>query len=248
MHIVADLTIEALRERCPLVLTQYENALIAACDRFPPPFGSKSYGDVYRRAASEPEWLAMSLLANAEREGDGSARLWNLAGSTPDPDLASELRQHAVDESRHSRWYVAMFDVAFPDALDPELRPYADAFSPGYTLRETPSANPDSPFSHAITLDDLIQMNIAEIRTRIHHLLQRPMLSAHCSSDRRSKLQPLMDKLLYDETSHVHYTAARIEQHIRSGSADAFDLMAERLNDFNIITHEELGEGTFAVT
>ena len=68
-------------------------------------------------------------------------------------------------------------------------------------------AHAGSPYASAITLDDLIQMNIAEIRTLVHHILQRPMLLAYCAPERRRRLARLHDQLRLDEVRHIGYTA-----------------------------------------
>jgi hypothetical protein len=89
-------------------------------------------------------------------------------------------------------------------------------------------------------------MNIAEIRTRVHHLLQRPMLLAHCSPERRDRLERILDVLLADETRHIAYTAALIEEFARGGEAESVKrLMQERLSDFNTITIDDLGRNVF---
>ena len=103
-----------------------------------------------------------------------------------------------------------------------------------------------SAYASAVTLDDLIQMNIAEIRTLVHHLLQRPMLLAYCAPERRHRLALLHDRLRFDEARHIGYTAALIEEFAQRGKAGAVKrLMQERMSDFNAITNEDLGRGAF---
>lgn len=246
MNIVAESTVISLRQlgtpRCPL----YEKALTDACNQHAPPFGMAEYGNVFREAAKDPAWLAESLIANAGAEGDGANRLWDLSASTIDSDVANQVRRHSVDESRHARWYVAILDLVFPEAVDPALRPHVDALSPGFSSSTKKPARERSHFAHEVTLDDLIQMNIAEIRTRIHHLLQRPMLLAHCHPDKRARLVQILDRLLHDETKHIAYTAELIEQRARQNSGEAMQsLMHRRVCDFNEITHRELSAGVF---
>jgi hypothetical protein len=246
MNIVAELTVEALRTHGGDAWPRYREALITACRKSPPPFGTRSYGDIYRVAAIDPYWLAISLVTNAEREGDGAGRLWDLAACTPDQRIAGHIRQHATDESRHARAYIAMLDLAFPGAADEEFHAQLATLSPGYNDQSSRHHRDGSPYAHPITVDDLIQMNIAEIRTRIHHLLQRPMLLAHCAADRRSQLTRILDALLFDETRHIAYTAALIEEFAWNGEADRVkQLMQERLSEFNTITEEELGRNVF---
>jgi hypothetical protein len=190
--------------------------------------------------------MARSLLTNAEREGEGSGHLWDLASSTPDARVATQVQQHAIDESGHSRAYVAMVDLAFPGALDDRFRAELRTLSPGYTWASPLGPHPGSPYAHPVTVDDLIQMNIAEIRTSVHHLLQRPMLLAHAAPGGKRRLARILDALLLDETRHVAYTAALIEAHACRGQADAVKrLMQERQADFNALTNADIGRNVF---
>lgn len=227
----------------------YERALRRACKANPPPYGQAEYGELYREAAIDPGWLAVSLVTNAEREGDGATRLWSLAACTEDAFHAAGLKRHAIDESNHSKMYLRLADLVFPDAIAPELRAQLHVLSPGYTRTMEPAAVAGSPFSHAISLDDLIQMNIAEIRTTVHHLLQRPMLLEHAAPGRRGTVERLLNTLLRDEVAHVAYTAKLIEHHVSHVGPEAvMRLFAERLQDFNDVTRAELQRQVFDVS
>jgi hypothetical protein len=246
MNVVAELTLDALREHGGDAWPSYRHALITACRKSPPPFGAREYGDIYRHAATDPYWLATSLMTNAAREGEGAGQLCDLAACTPNAAVASQVRQHAIDESRHARAYIAMLDLAFPGAVADGFHAQLATLSPGYASYRPMPPHDASPFARPITVDDLIQMNVAEIRTRIHHLLQRPMLLAHCAVERRDRLRRILDALLLDETRHIAYTAALIESFARSDGAGPVNrLMQERLSDFNAITREELGRNVF---
>ncbi len=246
MNIVAELTVKALRTYGGDAWPHYRKALITACKKAPPPFGTRSYGEIYRDAAIDPYWMATSLMTNAEREGEGAGHLWDLAACTSDARVAGQIKQHAIDESRHARAYIAMLDLAFPGAVDEEFHTQLATLSPGYTRLSPLHPHDGSPYANPITVDDLIQMNIAEIRTRIHHLLQRPMLLAYCATERKERLVRILDTLLSDETRHIAYTAALIEEFARNGEAELVKrLMQERLSDFNAITNGDLGRNVF---
>lgn len=246
MNNAAELTLESLRAHYGAAGPYYRDALIAACRKAPPPFGTKAYKKIYRDVAKDPSWMAMSLIQNAQGEGEGSEHLWDLAASTPDPHVAAHVKAHAIDESRHAKAYLAMLDLTFPDVVDDELRPQLNTFSPGYNQRSPLKAHAGSAYASAVTLDDLIQMNIAEIRTLVHHVIQRPMLLAYCAPEKRHRLTLLHDRLRVDEARHIGYTAALIEEFARRGEADAVKrLMQERMSDFNAITNEDLGRGAF---
>jgi hypothetical protein len=246
VNIAATLTLEALRVHGAAGWPHYRDALITACRKAPPPFGTKDYGKIYRDVARDPNWMAISLIQNAQGEGEGSRHLWDLAACTPDVRLAAQVKAHAIDESRHAKAYVAMLDLTFPGAVDDECHAQLGSLSPGYTQRSALEPHEGSPYASAVTLDDLIQMNIAEIRTLVHHLLQRPVLLGYCAPERRHRLARLHDRLRLDEGRHIAYTAALIEQFANRGEAAAVKrLMQERMSDFNAITYEDLGRGAF---
>lgn len=246
MNIVAAMTIEALREHGVSELPTYERALAAACDAFPPPFGRKSYGDLYRSSASDSDWVALSLLTAAQSEGEGARHLWDMAACTPDSEVARQMQQHAIEESWHSRGYVTLFGLIFPEATDEALQARLRKLSPGYTWKSALTPTAGSPYAYPATVDELIQMNIAEIRTRIYHLLQRPVLLGHyCDPARRSRVEPILDSLLLDETRHIAYTARLIERAAQTSGEDLIvDLMLARVGDFNEVTEEELAHRT----
>jgi len=244
MAFIATDTVKALRERGTEALPHYEAALRAACEACPPPFGQAWYGEKYRTFASDPGWLASSLIANAEKEGEGSRKLWALVARAPDPDVAERIRQHAIDESRHALLYVAMCELVFPGALEGEVKSYAESLSPRYSPRDFPV--PSAKSSPELVLDELIQMNIGEIRTRIHQLLMRPVISAYCPADRQERLQKTLDSLMEDETKHVEYTARLIDAAASSGYSElVLSMTHQRMKDFSELTLVEVGEARF---
>lgn len=103
-----------------------------------------------------------------------------------------------------------------------------------------------SPYARTPSIDDYIQMNIAEIRTTLHHLMQRTAIAAHSSSDGVQRIGKVLSSLLQDELSHVAYTAELIESKSESIERDAFHaLFRRRVRDFNDITRKELGQQKF---
>ncbi|AUX46377.1 hypothetical protein SOCE26_078980 [Sorangium cellulosum] len=244
MTTVAELTLAALEQHGTEPLPAYAATLRASCAEHVPPFGMAWYGDKYREVASDPAWLASSLIANAQKEGEGSRGLWQLAGRTSDADTSDQIRLHAIDESRHANMYLAMLDLVFPDAVGSDLQPALDELSPRYTKKYRPLRTESASVEHV--LDELIQMNLGEIRTRIHQLLLRPMITAHCVGERREKLTGVLDSLILDETRHIEYTARLIERASVTGLADFVRrTMAARLREFNDITLVEVGEAQF---
>jgi hypothetical protein len=223
----------------------YVAAMNEALKREPPPFDSEAYATIYHDSALDARWMAVSLITNSEREGDGSRRLWSLAAFAEEEER-HQLKRHAVDESKHSLMYLGLLDLAFPGAVSPEFRTELRQLSPGFAMHKALYPVPGSPYAKAPTIDDFVQMNIAEIRTTIHHVMQRQALALHCPPENLPGLKRVQDGLLRDELAHVGYTAALIERltsHL--DYAKVADLVRRRFHDFNQITREELGDNAF---
>jgi hypothetical protein len=248
MDTVAAITIAALRAHGVCELPTYEQALASACDASPPPFGAPHYAELYRSCSSDPDWVALSLLTAAQSEGEGARHLWDMAACTEDTEVARQIQRHAIDESRHSLGYVTLLGLIFPHLVDETARRRLSTLSPGYTLDAPLSPTAGSAYAYSASVDELIQMNIAEIRTRIYHLLQRPVLLAqHHQSPEGRRIRRILDSLLLDETRHVADTARLIERSAqRSGAQEVIELMHERVKDFNTITENELESGTLS--
>lgn len=243
--LVAAIARVALFELDPcLDCSRYLQALDDAILVEPPPFATEKYLDIYRTASSDGQWLAISLITNAEREGDGAKRLWSLAACADDAEECRQLKAHAIDESRHSMGYLALLDLTFPSAVTPEFRAELKQLSPGYTRSQQPVAVADSPYARVPSVDDYIQMNIAEIRTTIHHIMQRTAIAAHCPAENWPRIIRMMDSLLRDELKHVSYTAVLIEEKAKR-SNELRTLFQKRLRDFNRITDHELENAKF---
>jgi hypothetical protein len=230
------------RNHCPSYFSALETALVDE----PPPFGTQAYADLYRNASSDGRWVAVSLMTNAEREGDGAKRLWSLSACSPNREQQQLLKVHAVDESRHALTYLALLDLAFPGVTEPSFRLELQQLSPHYSMRMELFAVEGSPYAKPPTIDDFLQMNIAEIRTTIHHLMQRHALAEHAPIGSQSQIRRILDALLQDELSHVAYTAVLIEQLAQTvAGLDVAALFRRRFRDFNQITNEELGDHAF---
>ncbi len=243
---ISTTVLAALSEEGKNTFTYYDQFLTDVFHACAPLFGEASYRQVYHDAASNPQWLAISLIANAEREGDGATRLWSLAACTKDSRVADQIRSHAIDESLHARSYIAVLRLVFPTAVDDKFYEQLLTLSPGYNFETSLVAVQGSPFAHDATVDDFIQMNIAEIRTLIHHLMQRPMLLGFCSRPKQKRLIKILDRLLMDETKHILYTAQLIDAYTATGNSSAIKaLMLDRLQAFNEVTRHELAQRIF---
>jgi len=243
MNIIAENTLAAVAALRPLAdLPVYREVLENACARTPPPFGMAWYGEKYRQYAADPYWLCQSLIANAEKEGEGAAKLWAIAGRAGGPSAA--IKAHAVDESRHAKVYISMLGTVFPGSVDPDLRASLLALSPGYRMsQDLPVA---SLGREQRLVDEIVQMNIGEIRTRIHQLLLKPVVLAHAGDETRPRATHMVDALLGDETRHIEYTARLLEGFARRGYEEFIRTSFQtRLQQFNEITLDEVGALVF---
>jgi len=244
---VAEIAKVALAERSPgNSFPNYMHALESALRTSPPPFGAPEYRQVFRSVASDGEWMAQSLIVNSEREGDGATRLWSMAAFAPNEHEKQLLKRHAIDESGHSLGYLRLLDLVFPGAVTPKFRKELDQLSPHYALGQEPAPVEGSPYARVPSLDDYIQMNIAEIRTTIHHIMQREALAEYCPEENVRRMRATLDMLMRDELSHVAYTAELIEaKSSEVGLEQLVHMFDRRLGDFNEITRAELGENVF---
>lgn len=226
-------------------LPGYAASLRAACRASPPAFGTASYGRCYRALAADRGWLAASLVQNAQKEGEGSRKLWRLAARAADPEVAEQVRRHAVDESRHALVYLAMLDTAFPGAVTQRDRSRLRALSPCYRAGDRPQRL--RPATRRRVLDELIQMNIGEIRTCLNQILLAPVARRVCPPAGRRRLARMLTALLADEARHIAYTARLIERAM-DGGEERFvrRTMARRLAEFNRITQDEVRGGEHA--
>jgi hypothetical protein len=225
---------------------RYSHAIEAAAEAAPPPFCMKHYEEVYQQYSANPRWLAISLMANAQREGQGATDLWTLAACAELQNEQTLVKQHAIDESRHAQMYLTLLDLNFPDLVAESFREEMNVLSPGFSENQELQPFPDSDYAKNPSIDDFVQMNIAEIRTTFHHLMQRQALQNHCPAKNMFKSLKVLDSLLLDELKHVAYTACLIEEKAANIGEEALvKLYTHRLIDFNRITTEEIGDQVF---
>ena len=240
MNIIANITLNALVEQGLDSLLNYRKELERACDLYEPAFGKKWYLDKYQELCSDAAWFINSLVSNAAKEGEGSRRLWEMASRTPDVDIAEKLRQHALDEARHGRFYMGMIKFAFPsEQLNKKIENKLNPLIPRYSLDEFPEEKEKS--SEKVILDELIQINIGEIRTRMHQLMLQPVLLHYAPEENKEKINNIIQNIILDETRHISYTAHLIEAAICNGQGDFVrKVMDIRWEEFNDITYAEM--------
>lgn len=240
MNAVAEITLEALKQHRLGPLERYSRCLRANFEAHPPPFSSGWYGEKFREMARNAEWFANIIVANASTEGWGSSKLWQLAGKTHEEPISALIRQHSMDEARHSRLYTHLADKVFPGTMTEGVRSELKTLAPTYRSGDLPPSLP--PYSHRDVLDNLLQMNVAEIRTMVNQMLVRPVLLAYAPREARAQVSRALDRLMWDETRHVGYTASLVEQALASADAEfILDTAPRRLIQFNELTLGEVG-------
>ena len=244
---VFDIALTSLEEKNPPEnYRTYFSALKNALDKAPPPFDTKEYTDSFVEAAQSGHWMATSLITNSQREGDGATRLWSLSACSSTKKKKDLLKIHAIDESGHSFAYLTLLDLVFPGSVDSEFREELNSLSPQYSILQTPEIVEGNEYARDPSMDDFIQMNIAEIRTTIHHLMQRRALQKFCPDENKKRVTLILDSLMKDEMAHVAYTAKIIEEQSDDfGHKKLYDLYLQRLQDFNNITIQELDKKIF---
>jgi hypothetical protein len=221
----------------PLSRPRYWSALVNACNVVDPPYGLAWYGEMFREAAMDLDWVCRLLVVNAQKEAEGARQLWTLAGRIQNANHRNRVRLHAIDESRHASFYISLLELTFPDSVTKDQLESLRRISPGFKSIDEPEI--DQALSEAEILDELIQMNIGEIRTLVNQMLMRPVIEVVAPRATNRQALKLIDSLGDDELSHVAYTADLVEELSKFANVD--DLMQKRTAEFAQITCREIG-------
>jgi ribonucleotide reductase beta subunit family protein with ferritin-like domain len=245
MRELAALVIENLRAIDAPEHAIYEDVLLHAMESAPPPFAHNWFGRRYFELATNADWFANSLVANAALEGYGATQIWKFSNRISEPVCATAVRQHALDESRHSSMFVRMLALVFPDAaMDSATVQRVDALQPKYSQERHPpiALVPDAEqLVGERLLNELIQVHITEIRALVLQFLLREMILTYAPDRNRERLERYTSTLIRDEARHIEYTAAIFESASRTGHRDfLFTTFEARLRDFNDLTMIEL--------
>lgn len=245
MSAIHGLVVRSLRAIGATPHPDYEEALLCAFEAHPPVHEKSSFGRHYFNKARDKVWFANSLIENARMEGYGSEQIWKFSNRLVDPDYVKKVRQHSLDESRHSKMFVMMLGIVFPRALEDEaLRAAVEGLYPGFTAKSPPPTE-DVPPALRIggeeALDELIQVHLTEIRAIVLQHLLRSAILAHTPPASQQQIQNFMGSLIRDEARHIEYTAGLFEDAIREGRRDfVFSTLAARQSALNDLTYEEL--------
>ena len=245
MHGLATLVIDNLRAIGAEVHPLYEEMLSHAMAAAPPPFFQNWFGRRYFELARRSDWFANSLIANAALEGYGATQIWKFSNRVGNEAYAAAVRQHSLDESRHSSMFVAMMRILFPAAhIDDATARSLDDLQPKYSLRSHPAIEkcpPSEALSGEELLDELVQVHITEIRALVLQFLLRETLLAYSPPSVRRRIGNFSAVLIRDEARHIEYTARIFDAEASAGRRDfLFDAFENRLRGFNDLTMIEL--------
>lgn len=221
MNNVSELALNYLQRYNCQIAEDYKIVLREACEIHPPPHGMAWYGKLYRQYARQAEWFANSLITNAAEEGTGSRGVWKFSQGIENQEFAELVRNHSIDESRHSKMFVSLLNILFPTKMEADFREKLQALSPEYYPHQHPPINPLSPekiMDEKLVMDEIIQINLLEIRALILQLLLRPVLQAYATPDDLPKVTQMSDVLIYDETKHIEYSGYCIGKYIEQGN------------------------------
>jgi hypothetical protein len=235
--------LSSLREYVDDDLPHYTDSLRGAFLETEPVFTRTQYAEFFWHCASTvPGWLPQVVLANADAESQGSAKLLSMWKCIQSNDfVADQVMDHAKDESRHSRIFLRMTGYAFPNIVpDPVLNALSSTLP---DVRNKTHLKGGQAFSDNVILDQLIQMNIGEIRTRLHMFLLAPIILAFTPQESRRTVRRLLRGLVQDEVRHIGYTARLVETWAETGNRDLIhSLYAARIHDFHKLTVDETEE------
>lgn len=216
-------------------LARYLAALEWALRDEPPPFGTATYAEMYRRAASDPQWMALSLIRQAERAGDAARRLWSLADAATERE-AEILQRHAVRQSDHVRTRLELVDLTFPGVVGAELRASLDELCPGFVMMGRCS----SAEAASASTNDLLDVNQRGIRAAALQLMERIAVRAHVPGDSGTPAGAVADRLADDALTLVCDTAKLVDDRVRQlDDGEVRSLMAASLRRTIRHTSEE---------
>ena len=200
-------------------LSKYLTALHWSFQDEPPPFGTVTYTDMYRRASSNPQWMAVSLIKQAERAGRVAIHLWGLAAAANEPVERQVLKHHAVRKSDDVRSRLDVVDLTFPGVVDPALRASLDELSPGYVMERPFSSDSEPSGGQPPSTPDLLAANHLAIRAVALQVMERAAVPAHSPAENLAEVTALLDRFVIDGLTLVCDTARLVENRVKDMDA-----------------------------
>lgn len=219
-------------------LSQFSFIATSSFEKVTPVFTKPRYVDFFWHCASTvPGWIDQVVLANAEAESQGSKKLLDLWKSTVvNKAIEDAILFHAKDESRHSHLFVKLTSVAF-GRNEEELRGIRNGLT---RITSADLKKDESTVSDDVLIDNLIQMNMGEIRTLIHMHFLGPIIFAMTPKANKDKVFNILQGLAKDEIVHIGYTSKLIEDWCSDGNYQlAKEIYNRRLLDFHLLTIQQ---------
>lgn len=208
-----------------------------------PVFMKKRYVDFFWHCATTvPGWIPQVVLANADAESAGSKKLFDLwKQSASGKDIDGKILYHAKDESRHSHIFVKLVNYAFPGMYLPEeLNRITHRLT---KIKEIDLSKKKKSINDYEMMDNLIQMNMGEIRTLVHMHFLGPVVFEMTPKENKEKVYNMLQGLANDEIVHISYTSRLINEWCKTGDVKrAKELYNVRLRDFHKFTIEQTTE------
>lgn len=235
-----DKTLELVRAHTGDDLPRYTESVRYAFSQVAPIFVRPRYGEFFWHCCSTvPGWLPQVVLGNAQAESDGSTKLLSLWQQVNyNKEIEDRVLLHAIDEARHSRLFVKMVDMSFPGVFDDGL--IGDYRKSLARIDKSKLSKSTAPIEETELIDHLVQMNMGEIRTRLHMELIAPALLAFTPPDSKDELTRRLEGLAHDEIVHIGYIASILERMCEDGDGELVrSLYVRRLHDFNQLTRDQ---------
>lgn len=174
-----------------------------------PPFDTEIYARIFHNISRNDRWLVISLIKNAERESGIAMQLWSFA-TCCEGDEQQSIKCQAIKKSEHVLEYLELINLTFPDAILPSFRVELQKLCPNYSIEQKLDAVNGSPIK-VITINDLVFMNITEIRNCVYHRLQGLALMDNCFDNDPMCIYEKLDVIYKNKLNFIFHTANLIE-------------------------------------
>lgn len=236
---------EHLGEEC----VRYTDMLTRATSLVNPLFFQPSYSKFFSGCClTIPGWIPRVLMGCAASESRGAANLlamWTQVNFNREAE--DGILTHALDEARHARMFLRVLGLSTPASYSAEaIEKVSRSLT---TIRKADQCKSEDQLPEDHLIDYMVQINITEIRTRIHLRLLAPVYYNMATNDVREEIAGLANRFEGDEVSHIAYTAKLINSWLAETHSTAIsDLAVKRLAAYNThtIEHTKIAAENFA--
>ena len=154
------------------------------------------------------------------------------------PDAENWVIAHAKDESRHSRLFIKLIKLTFPHFFtDQALRDVRNSLS---VIGKDQMRKQETRIDDDVFMQGLMQVNMGEIRTRLHMHLLSPIFYNMTPKENQAEVGRLLEGLEQDEVRHIAYTVEILETWAKNGGAKRMrEVYKDRLHAFHRRTIRE---------